>query len=501
MMFLRQVKLASRGRAIVRAAVPVGAAAIAFAATSCITVGSGALGPNSFRITINKVNGADPPTAASPLRPNLGDREDLWDISVDSVDPLGKATPFEGFVRASIRPGSLISVEDPPGSGNFNTGRNILVHAGHAEVTLHIKLVYGPARVWVEDLGYIPAKPGTVPKCSDGKDNNGNKLVDFPADPGCYAADDDSEDGGTFATAVSPNVNYDLPTLAQIEGNGLQLKTPYEFNSVQAKTDFPETVVVTRVSQSGFYVTDLNGQTTGWNSLYAFNFSPPIKMQVCDQVVYLAGTMSDFYGYTEMNFPSYRLKPLFVGQEDLCQVPEPTLLDAPTILNTPAMKKYEAGLVRIVNYSTPKHFGPGLVVNNQPAAGASNCDFDGNGKIDFTSTVEASCAASCDADLDCAEWTEYTSRGNYKVRNGTSTIQINTDGASQFQPQASPGLPLTVSGTLAYFSGGKNNWTVESRCTDDVVCTATGCSPTTIDSKHACVQLTRTIDDNDSGTN
>jgi hypothetical protein len=182
-------------------------------------------------------------------------------------------------------------------------------------------------------------------------------------------------------------------------------------------------------------------------------------------------------------------------------VPEPTLLDAATILSTPSMKKFEAGLVRVVNYTVPKHFGSKLVTNNQPAAGASNCDFNGNGKIDYTSSVEAACSAACDADLDCAEWTEFTGQGDYKVRNGTSTIQVNTDGASEFQPQANLGLPITVSGSLTYFSGGKNNWTIEARCTDDLVCTATGCSPAPVDSKHACVQLTRTIDDNDAGSN
>jgi large repetitive protein len=32
------------------------------------------------------------------------------------------------------------------------------------------------------------------PECSDGKDNDGDGLIDFPADPGCVSTDDDSED-------------------------------------------------------------------------------------------------------------------------------------------------------------------------------------------------------------------------------------------------------------------------------------------------------------------
>lgn len=37
-------------------------------------------------------------------------------------------------------------------------------------------------------------KPSTQPECSDGKDNDGDGLVDFPDDPGCTAETDDSED-------------------------------------------------------------------------------------------------------------------------------------------------------------------------------------------------------------------------------------------------------------------------------------------------------------------
>src|SRR5205823_884204 len=32
------------------------------------------------------------------------------------------------------------------------------------------------------------------PQCSDGKDNDGDGLVDFPEDPGCTSATDDTED-------------------------------------------------------------------------------------------------------------------------------------------------------------------------------------------------------------------------------------------------------------------------------------------------------------------
>ena len=64
---------------------------------------------------------------------------------------------------------------------------------------------YGNTRIWAEDLGYVPADPAgsPPPQCSNGKDDNGNGLIDFPADPGCAFANDDTEDGGTYAAGVS----------------------------------------------------------------------------------------------------------------------------------------------------------------------------------------------------------------------------------------------------------------------------------------------------------
>src|SRR5207244_2934288 len=106
-------------------------------------------------------------------------------------------------------------------------------------------------------------------------------------------------------------------------------------------------------------------------------FSAPPGMRVCDRVTYLAGTANEFFGYTELSFPSYRLD--FVYDAKDCAVPEPTLLDATTILSDGAMEKLEAGLVRIQGFTIARKFGPGLVKNNAPTVDASNCDLNGNG--------------------------------------------------------------------------------------------------------------------------
>ena len=49
-------------------------------------------------------------------------------------------------------------------------------------------------------------------------------------------------------------------------------------------------------------------------------------------------------------------------------------------------------------------------------------------------------------------------------------------------------------------SGGSLNWTIETRCPDDLACGRVGCVAQALPSDKACVRL-RTEEDNDQGTN
>ena len=65
-----------------------------------------------------------------------------------------------------------------------------------------------------------PAEPNRnpPPQCADGIDNNNNGLVDYPADPGCYAPVDDTEDLGTYASGASQTLYFDLPRIPLVRG-------------------------------------------------------------------------------------------------------------------------------------------------------------------------------------------------------------------------------------------------------------------------------------------
>jgi hypothetical protein len=103
-------------------------------------------------------------------------------------------------VRLSVEPGAVMRID-----GEDALGRNVRMRDGRAKGVATVTAIYGPTRLWVEDLGYLPAEPGKQPACANGRndDDDVDVLIDFPADPGCAFADDDTEHGGTFTAGVS----------------------------------------------------------------------------------------------------------------------------------------------------------------------------------------------------------------------------------------------------------------------------------------------------------
>lgn len=461
---------------------------------------------SSFRVEVTAVNANPPPASDAPLAPNRGDVEEVWDFTIEARGPDGKLEDFDGVVRVRVEPGAVLAVI--PGDGSESLGRNIRLNGGKASGQVTITAVYGDSRLWIEDLGYLPAPAGEESACANGKNDDGDEdaLVDFPHDPGCAFADDDTETGGTFAAGVSQAVHYALPRIVDIQGEASV--TPYPFEGMEVNTQSPQNLVVTRVASQGFFVTDLGDQGQGYNHLFAFNFSTPAGMRVCDRVSFLAGTVSEFFGYTELTFPSYRVDP--ISREDLdaglCPVPPPVLLNPTMIADPEAMERIEAALVRVDGYRIAGKFGPKPAFDNVFGEDQSNCDLNGDGVVDFENEQEGACGNACSADPDCSEWVGFAARGNFKVSDGASVIQVNTGGSTLFDPTEYRGLVLSsVTGTLANFSGGSLNWTVETRCPDDLVCGTPenpieGCVLEPVPSNLACIR-DQTIDDNDEASN
>lgn len=463
----------------------------------------------ALRVDVRAADGSQLPEQNEPPLPlPIGEVE--LEIDVRARLPSGDIdVGFNGFVRIGAEPGAIVSV-----TGDRASGRNVLVLDGVAEKQrVTVRNARGTTRIWAEDIGYVPADPNQPPLCADGLDNDDDGLFDFPQDPGCAFANDDTETSGTFATGVSKPVRFEKPRIGDIQGRGAQ--TPYQLEGVDVATDDPANLIVTRISSDGFYVTDTT-DPGGYNHVFAFTFNAPAGMRVCDRLTGLSGTALEFFGFTELSFPSFDLKewrfptPTDPG-DGPCQVPEPIVLDENSVDDGVLLEQIESALVRVQGVTVGAFFG------DKPAQGgfkpdASNCDLDGNGSIDFETigSLEAECANLCGADPQCVEWTGFAARGNYRVvfPNGKS-VQVNTGTVprTRFDPVAMRGKPISViTGTLRNFSGGALNWTIEARCPVDLVCdeaTQTACvegpkSP--ISSQIACV-FPRTQDDPNEASN
>ncbi len=430
-------------------------------------------------------------------------------LRVTALDGKGaKNGSFDRYVRVDVHPGTVVAL-----SGDGTEGRNVKLTGGEsAEVRVRVQGAFGPTRLSVEDIGYDLDASGGVPACANGLDDDGNGLIDYPADPGCAFPNDASEGAGTGAIGLSPTLWYAYPTVADVQGYGAA--TPFQSESVTLETRPARGVdlVVVRVSAQGMFVTDVSKDGAGksvakdYGSLYVFNFAIPPGVRVCDRVTFLAGTMSEFYGYTELSFPSYGITPWVPPDAPggaPCPVPEPFAIDYGTLLGgvDAKLEKVEAGLVRVKGAHVAKKLGgaraaeiprgpsdadlcktrsrDGAKTSEKKyefSEGATSCDLDGSGGTNFDTDVdEAACVCWCFEDPECAQWESYKSRGNVRLIVGDpfgtpQLMQVNGATVSAFDPVALRGQTIPwITGTLATFSGGQLNWTIEPRCSDDVV--------------------------------
>ncbi len=462
-----------------------------------------------------------------------------FEIDIRARNPDGSLdSSFQGFVRIGAEPGSIVSVSGPRASG-----RNVLVLDGVAEKhRIVVRNARGSTRIWAEDIGYVPSDPEKPPLCADGLDNDEDGLLDYPQDPGCAFANDDTETAGTFATGISAPVRFAKPRVGDVQGRGS--RTPYQLEGVDVATALPANLIVTRIASDGFYATDTsdnpvagrpecdknilgpllpNGATDGfcYNHVFAFTFNAPAGLRVCDRITALSGTAVEFFGFTELSFPSFNYRewvfpdPKNPGapNDGPCQVPEPIVIDDTFAGDDVLLERIESALVRVEGVTIGQFFGDKPATNGF-APDASNCDFDGNGDIDFETpgSPEAECANLCGAEPQCVEWTGFAARGNYRVifQNGVG-IQVNTGTIprTRFDPVAMRGKAIkAVTGTLRNFSGGSLNWTIEARCPADVVCdlpSQPACvegptAPLSSLTDNPCV-LPRDKDDPNEGTN
>jgi hypothetical protein len=448
-------------------------------------------------------------------------------IVVRAIDKNGNVdASFNRSVRISAKPGAIESIVSPDADG-----RSLRLTNGESpETEIKLTNAYGTTYILADDLGYESIDPTTQPPpaCANGVDDDRDGKTDFPTDEGCAFANDDSEYGGSYAQGTSPPIFYHLPRIADVRGLrcnpdgtcGGTGATPYRKEAILLDTGFHDRedgsqgfdfdMVVTRIASDGFYLSDIKDTRGGFNNVFSFNFNAPPLMRVCDRIKTFGGTADEFFGFTQLSYPTWTLEE-WDPQKRPCLVPEPRVLGFGDD-NSDTLMPLSGGLVRVVSLSeggqprievkvTPK-FGPGLmpckdksgqVVKTEdctpppqgvtantvfvPSADAgTDCDINRDGEIDFSKgSLEGACAAACTADRECTEYSNYASRSTFRltvkdVTNGNAAaFQADATTSAEFKPLDMKGIPIrSFSGTLHFFSGG-NQFTIEARCKDDIV--------------------------------
>ena len=93
--------------------------------------------------------------------------------------------------------------------------------------------------------------------------------------------------------------------------------------------------------------------------------------------------------------------------------------------NTQPILAQIAAMVRLLNDPTKgidvhvgAHFGPGFPSKDKgyvPEDNATNCDINSDGKVDFNTDPEKTCAANCSLDLECSEYSNFLSQSAFVI--------------------------------------------------------------------------------------
>jgi len=433
----------------------VGAAVLALAlmsAAACEQKLEGPSGAVAFRVT--KFDAAEDWGEAFPL-PFAGSER----LFTFTVEPVGG---FNGWVKIDVQPGLVTRLGcNPPACGPCDTataiGSNMLVPDAPVSACLGVRLAYGRTHILVKDIGFVPAPPDTA-ACGDGLDNDGDGLVDYGDDGGCAYANDDTETGGDFIVGASPDIVFENPRIEDVQG-GVSV-SPL---SGQAVTISAGTLIVTRISSEGLYLTDITPRNPGggYNSIYAFNFNTPWGLRECDQLSMIDGIVGEFLGFTELSYPAWQVMNaqdrVEVPQSSAdCPIPDPVTLTPELLADVAGMEAYESGLVQV-------QFG-------HISSSFISCDLNGDGFVEYEGEEDA-CAADCNENPECTELTQYFQYGQWNLNvSGTKVFVVSQDAYPDFNPRANAGQSLElVRGTLKHIEFIEPPWIMEIRCRDDLV--------------------------------
>gem|GEM_PF-2106354 len=238
------------------------------------------------------------------------------------------------------------------------TGKAVKLSNGRAQVPLRIRLAFGKVTLWVGEVKDDPTNPGQngVPICPD----NANPQ--------------DKTRPSVGQSGSSAPIFYQLLSVADLqETDASSGDSPlYKRQAVLGRGK----MVVTAVTNNGFYISDMDAVATGlkYASAFIFTFSAPNLafedgeaprlLEVGEMIHCIQGGVDEFSGHTQLTFPSFTPiwktstpecgKPPPQGKNEIQRIPidqlPPPIEIAPDILWTRSkMEPYESAIVEVKN--------------------------------------------------------------------------------------------------------------------------------------------------------
>lgn len=250
-------------------------------------------GPLTFSVEITSGN------VGSEKSPNLFTNEEIeFTLSVTAIDQDGSnAKDFNGPVNINIGPtGQLVLRQE----------KSFAMSNGFAkDIPVKVKYIHGKTHLWIEDIG-VDSTPGS------------------------------------FATGLSDEIWFKNPTLRNIQEPEKSSDSPLRNEFVEINIG-NRILVVTGITNDGFYVTDISEPDGIYNAMYVYAFSRPEGLSEGDRISQLNGSVQEYYGFTELGFPSW------IASENGLQLPDPYLITESQLDDDDVMEMYESRLVRIQN--------------------------------------------------------------------------------------------------------------------------------------------------------
>lgn len=326
--------------------------AVSLGVTACYSALEPPTIPGDFVVSLSFSQNADLGKTVDSPRPvaRLGEIAQV-SLQARKIAPDGTASNddgYNGYICLYISRGLL-----------EGTSKAVKLTNGRAESPIRIRLAFGKTTIWAGEVKDDPRSPGPngVPVCPDSA---------LPAD---------RTRPFVGQSGASPAIYYELLTVADLQDTDASSgDSPlYKRQAILGRGN----MVVTAVTNNGFYVTDLDASKTGFQyaSAFIFTFSAPSLafedgeaprlLKVGERIFCIQGGVDEFSGHTQLTFPSFT--PLWLNGKVECgkpppagsdgviqsvpvdQMPPPIQIGNDILWTRSKMEPYESAIVEVKN--------------------------------------------------------------------------------------------------------------------------------------------------------